>query len=63
MSQRKHIEELAGTCDDDETELLGRLMAEYSDKINQLRAGLLWIYENSDDSMIINRAFRELRRP
>jgi len=47
---------------DDSDELLGRLVAEYSKKINRLRGALLWISEHSSDPQIVQRALHELKR-
>jgi hypothetical protein len=57
MSQRKYIEDFAGTCDGDETELLGRVVAEYSEKINKLREALCEIVQWADSYP--TRVFRE----
>jgi len=47
--------------DDTDEELLGRLVSEYSKKINRLRAALLWVSEHSSDPQIVQRALHELK--
>jgi hypothetical protein len=47
---------------DDNEELLGRLVAEYSEEINRLREALLWVSEHSNDPQIVQRALHELKR-
>jgi hypothetical protein len=44
----------------DEDNALGRLVAEYSGKINELRRALLWIREHSNDPAVIRRCEKEL---
>lgn len=46
--------------DDEDDQLLGRLIAEYSEQINGLRAALVWISEHSSDPRACERALREL---
>ena len=47
--------------DDTDDEVLGRLVAEYSEEINQLRKALLWFAEHRDPR-VAQRALRELKR-
>ena len=49
--------------DDEDDVLLGRLVAEYSEKINKLRAALLWIGKHSKDPQVVERVLRELEAP
>jgi hypothetical protein len=51
-----------GMTDDTEDELLGRLVAEYSEEINRLRAALLWVSQHSIDPQIVQRSLHELKR-
>jgi hypothetical protein len=45
---------------DDDEELLGRLVAEYSEEINRLRAALRWVFEHSSDPRAADRALQAL---
>jgi len=60
MSERKYIEDFAGTCDGEETELLGQLVAEYSEEINRLRSALRWVFDHSSDPRAADRALQAL---